>query len=93
MTVFDTIYRPETTLLIREARSRGCHTITGVDMFVRQAARQFELFTGLTPDLDLMRDIMRKALSPLTHAFDELINPTPSPATLPSTGESSDPTR
>lgn len=71
VTVFDTIYRPETTLLIREARTRGCHTITGVDMFVRQAARQIELFTGQTPDMAVMRDIMRRALSPLTRAFDE----------------------
>ena len=70
-TVFDTIYTPETTLLIREARARGCDTITGVDMFVRQAARQIELFTGLVPDLETMRQIMRKALSPLTRAFDE----------------------
>ena len=69
--VFDTIYTPETTLLIREARVRGCDTITGVDMFVRQAARQIELFTGLAPDTDAMRVIMRKALSPLTKAFDE----------------------
>jgi 3-dehydroquinate dehydratase/shikimate dehydrogenase len=70
-TVFDTIYTPETTLLLREARSRGCDTITGVDMFVRQAARQIELFTGLPPDTDAMRVIMRKALSPLTKAFEE----------------------
>jgi 3-dehydroquinate dehydratase/shikimate dehydrogenase len=70
MTVFDTIYTPETTLLLREARARGCYTITGVDMFVRQAARQIELFTGLTPDLAVMREIMRKALSPLTRAFE-----------------------
>lgn len=70
MTVFDTIYTPETTLLLREARARGCYTITGVDMFVRQAARQIELFTGLSPDIAVMRDIMRKALSPLTRAFD-----------------------
>jgi 3-dehydroquinate dehydratase/shikimate dehydrogenase len=70
--VFDTIYNPETTLLIREARTRGCDTITGVDMFVRQAARQIELFTGMTPDTDAMRQIMRKALSPLTRAFDEV---------------------
>jgi 3-dehydroquinate dehydratase/shikimate dehydrogenase len=69
--VFDTIYSPETTLLIREARSRGCETITGVDMFVRQAAKQFEMFTGQTPPLETMRDIMRKALSPLTRAFEE----------------------
>ena len=69
--VFDTIYTPETTLLIREARVRGCETITGVDMFVRQAARQIELFTGRAPDADAMRALMRKALSPLTKAFEE----------------------
>lgn len=71
VTIFDTIYTPETTLLIREARSRGADTITGVDMFVRQAARQFELFTGLTPDLDTMREIVRRALSPLSKALVE----------------------
>jgi 3-dehydroquinate dehydratase/shikimate dehydrogenase len=70
MTVFDTIYTPETTRLLREARGRGCYTITGVDMFVRQAARQIELFIGQTPDIALMREITRRALSPLTKAFD-----------------------
>ncbi len=70
-TVFDTIYTPETTLLIRESRARGADTITGVDMFVRQAARQIELFTGLVPEMETMRQIMRKALSPLTRAFEE----------------------
>jgi 3-dehydroquinate dehydratase/shikimate dehydrogenase len=70
VTVFDTIYNPETTLLIREARSRGCETITGVDMFVRQAARQCELFVGQTPDLAVMREIVRKALSPLTKVIE-----------------------
>ncbi|HSQ57376.1 MAG TPA: shikimate dehydrogenase, partial [Gemmata sp.] len=70
MTVFDTIYRPETTLLIREARTRGCHTVTGVDMFVRQAARQIEMFIGQNPDTAYMREILRKALSPLTKAFE-----------------------
>jgi 3-dehydroquinate dehydratase/shikimate dehydrogenase len=71
MIVFDTIYTPETTLLIREAKLRGCEVITGVDMFVRQAARQIELFTGTCPDIDKMREIMRKALSPLTKALAE----------------------
>jgi 3-dehydroquinate dehydratase / shikimate dehydrogenase len=68
--VFDTVYTPETTLLVREAKSRGCHIITGVEMFVRQAARQVELFTGATPDLEKMRAVMRKALSPLTRALE-----------------------
>jgi 3-dehydroquinate dehydratase/shikimate dehydrogenase len=69
--VFDTIYNPETTLLIREAKDNGCKVITGVDMFVRQAARQIELFTGATPNVEKMREIMRKALSPITRALEE----------------------
>ncbi|MBA4064292.1 MAG: shikimate dehydrogenase [Isosphaera sp.] len=80
VTVFDTIYTPETTLLIREARARKCHTITGVDMFVRQAAKQIELFAGQTPDLDAMREVVRKALSPLTRAFDPEEDPDAEPA-------------
>ncbi len=71
LTVFDTVYTPENTMLVREARVRGCHVVTGVDMFVRQAARQFELFTGLTPPIDKMRELLRKAMSPLTRALDE----------------------
>jgi 3-dehydroquinate dehydratase/shikimate dehydrogenase len=63
--VFDTVYNPETTLLIREARERGCEVITGVEMFVRQAALQFRLFTGKEPPLDLMRKVVRRALLPV----------------------------
>src|SRR5262249_32304699 len=64
--VFDTIYTPENTLLIKEARSRGCHVLTGVEMFVRQAALQFRLFTGKEAPLELMRSLVKRALSPLT---------------------------
>ena len=46
MVVFDAVYNPENTLLVKEARSRNCTVITGVDMFVRQACLQFKLFTG-----------------------------------------------
>ncbi|MBM4073310.1 MAG: shikimate dehydrogenase [Planctomycetes bacterium] len=63
--VFDTIYTPENTLLIKEARDRGCHVLTGVDMFVRQAAMQFKLFTGVEPPLELMHTTIRRALSPV----------------------------
>lgn len=68
--VFDTVYTPETTLLIRDARERGCHTLTGVDMFVRQAGLQFELFTGRPAPLDLMAKLVRRAISPV-HVADE----------------------
>lgn len=71
MLVFDTIYTPETTLLIREARSRGCLTLTGVDMFVRQAALQFRLFTEREPPIELMERTVRRALSPLQRTEEE----------------------
>jgi 3-dehydroquinate dehydratase/shikimate dehydrogenase len=63
MTVFDTVYTPERTLLIAQARERGCKTVTGVEMFVRQAARQYEYFTGRSAPLEVMRDTLKKAIS------------------------------
>ena len=46
MVVFDAVYNPENTLLIKDARSRNCTVVTGVEMFVRQACMQFKHFTG-----------------------------------------------
>jgi 3-dehydroquinate dehydratase/shikimate dehydrogenase len=60
MIVFDTVYNPESTRLVEEARRQGCSVITGVEMFLRQAARQFRLFTGLEPELDIMRGALRR---------------------------------
>lgn len=65
MVIFETVYTPETTMFVREARTRGCSVITGVDLFVRQAGRQFQIFTGQEPPLDLMTKVMRRALSPV----------------------------
>jgi 3-dehydroquinate dehydratase/shikimate dehydrogenase len=69
--LFESIYTPETTLLVKEARIRGCHVITGVDLFVRQAALQFRLFTGREPPLELMRKVVKKALSPVAIREEE----------------------
>ena len=69
--VFDTVYNPEQTLLLRDAKSRGAVAISGVEMFVRQAAEQFRLFTGIAPELAPLRELLRKAMSPLTKAMDE----------------------
>ena len=71
MVVFDTVYNPEQTMLIKDARNRGCQVVTGVEMFVRQAALQFDLFTGKKPDLEAMREILRRSLSPLTFKEDD----------------------
>jgi 3-dehydroquinate dehydratase/shikimate dehydrogenase len=65
LVVFDTVYTPEKTLLIREAAERGCHLITGVELFIRQAALQFQHFTGKSAPIDLFRKIIRRALSPV----------------------------
>jgi 3-dehydroquinate dehydratase/shikimate dehydrogenase len=60
--VFDTIYNPEQTLFVKEARQQGCRTVTGVDMFVRQAAMQFKLFTRLRPPIPIMLEQIRRAI-------------------------------
>jgi 3-dehydroquinate dehydratase/shikimate dehydrogenase len=71
MVVFDTVYTPETTMLIREAKTRGAQVITGVELFIRQAGGQFQLFTGQEPPLDVMGHVLRRALSPVTIHDDE----------------------
>ena len=48
-----------------ECDKRGCHVITGVELFVRQAAKQFELFTGKPAPLELMQKLIRRILSPV----------------------------
>lgn len=61
MTVFDTVYNPENTLLIKDARSQGCNVVTGVEMFIRQAALQFKLFTGQEAPTEVMRTTLKRA--------------------------------
>ncbi len=71
MMVFDLVYNPESTVLVKDARARSCRVVTGVELFVRQAAKQFELFTGKEANLQQMRQIVRRALSPITHHPDD----------------------
>jgi 3-dehydroquinate dehydratase/shikimate dehydrogenase len=80
--VFDTVYTPETTMLIREARQRGCPTLTGVDMFVRQAGLQFEQFVGQPAPLELMARTLRDALSPVRAMRHDTPPPAMRPAVL-----------
>lgn len=64
MVVFDAVYTPENTVLVRQAHERGCRVVTGVAMFVRQAEAQFRLFTGMDPPADLIVQLVREELSP-----------------------------
>jgi 3-dehydroquinate dehydratase/shikimate dehydrogenase len=67
MIVFDTVYNPESTLLLKEARSHGCRIVTGVEMFIRQAALQFLLFTGQEAPEELMRETLKRAIGPVRY--------------------------
>jgi len=64
MVVFDAVYNPEQTLLVKQAREQGCRVITGVDMFVTQAALQFKIFSGQQPPLEQMRQEVIRAIGP-----------------------------
>ena len=51
--------------LLKEAKSHGCRTVTGVEMFIRQAALQFMLFTGREAPYQLMRETLKRAIGPV----------------------------
>ena len=61
--VFDMIYDPVETRLIRLAKERGAQVIPGLEMFVHQAARQFEIWTGKPAPQDDMLQVVMLALS------------------------------
>ncbi len=60
---FDTVYNPIETPMLKAARERGCRTIDGVQMFVKQAAAQFELWTGKPAPEQLFDRLVRAKLS------------------------------
>jgi 3-dehydroquinate dehydratase/shikimate dehydrogenase len=62
--VFDFVYRPRLTPLLHAAGERGCRIIEGLEMFLRQAAEQYQLWIGddSTVPLDIMRQAAEKAL-------------------------------
>ncbi len=53
--VFDMVYNPQKTRLLRQAEVLGARTIGGLDMLVGQGAEAFKLWTGRTPPVDLMQ--------------------------------------
>ncbi len=60
--VFDTIYNPIETKLLRDAKERGCIAISGTEMFVRQAVGQFELWTQRTAPAEVFEKVMLERL-------------------------------
>jgi len=61
--VYDLIYRPRETALLRAARARGCRAMGGLGMLLYQGALAFELWTGRKPSLEAMRTALIQALT------------------------------
>jgi 3-dehydroquinate dehydratase/shikimate dehydrogenase len=62
MTVFDTVYNPVETRLLREAKAAGATVINGAEMYIRQAMAQYKIFIGDDPDEAQMRSVVMKCL-------------------------------
>ncbi len=60
--VFDLVYKPVETQLLKEAKLAGAKTIDGITMLVRQGALSFEIWTGVKPPLDVMERSARDAV-------------------------------
>jgi shikimate dehydrogenase len=60
--VIDLVYG-RTTPLVTQAQASGCIVIDGIEMLVQQGAAAFRLWTGITPDLEVMRAACRRALT------------------------------
>jgi shikimate dehydrogenase len=58
--VVDVVYTRSETDLLAQARARGATVIGGLEILVRQAAAAFELWTGRSAPLDVMRDATRQ---------------------------------
>jgi 3-dehydroquinate dehydratase/shikimate dehydrogenase len=61
---FDTVYNPIETPMIKAAKERGFRTIDGVQMFVKQAEAQFEIWTGQRAPEGVFDSLVRSKLSP-----------------------------
>ena len=56
--VMDVVYNPRETRLLTEARTAGCRTISGLEMFLYQAVAQFERWTGQSAPVQVMRAVL-----------------------------------
>jgi 3-dehydroquinate dehydratase/shikimate dehydrogenase len=60
--VYDIVTRPVDTPLIREAKEAGVPAIGGLEMVVAQGAKQFEIWTGMTPPVSTMKEAVTKRM-------------------------------
>lgn len=67
LTVFDIVYDPLETRLLREARSIGARTVDGLSMLIHQGAASFEIWTGFKAPIGVMREAALKEIRGAVH--------------------------
>lgn len=72
--VYDLVYNPPETALLKQARALGYHAHEGLDMLVYQGAAAFERWTGVFPPIQRMRDTVLKEIAPEPHNSDNSDN-------------------
>jgi shikimate dehydrogenase len=62
MMVMDIVYQPLQTKLLREAKEKGCVTVDGLEMLIRQGMAQFEIWTGRRLEIEQVKKDLRRVL-------------------------------
>ena len=62
LVVFDIVYNPLETRLLKEARKAGARPISGIDMLVYQGAEAFKIWLKREPPVELMKEAVRKSI-------------------------------
>jgi shikimate dehydrogenase len=84
--VYDIVYAPEKTRLLRDAEARGLRTVGGLGMLVHQGRASFKLWTGIAPDADLFYAAARAQLAARTAAAARAPAPEPGGKAAPEPG-------
>ena len=63
LTVFDAVYNPNETVLLKEAIKAGAKPVYGIKMLLYQGAESFEIWTGKKAPVDVMEEDLRKTLN------------------------------
>jgi 3-dehydroquinate dehydratase/shikimate dehydrogenase len=81
--LFDLVYVPAETKLMKMARAKNIQVIPGLEMFVQQGARQFEIWSGKPAPIAEMSFVVSKALERLAAGSGEVEEEVPAPKTQP----------
>jgi shikimate dehydrogenase len=71
--VYDLVYNPPVTRLLREAAAKGCQTIGGLEMLVAQAQEQFQWWVGSRPQAGVMRKAALERLAEFARNENHLV--------------------